>query len=265
MIVGSTNSGLAGAIGLRDCCFGIGGALAFGINQRFIGFADTVPALVAIHRVIAAADRGDVDVLAIGEIRDELRHVAIGAFRRRVATVEEGVNRDRQAAGGYGLCQGSDVGLMRVDAARRNETDQMRGAVGFLDPRDEFLQRLVLGDRVVGDRLVDARQVLGHDAAGAEIHVADFGIAHLTVGEADVMLAGLQFGMRARLKEFVPVRRVRVEDGVVGLVGALAPAIENAKDDRARNVTVGHRQPYKRKRARRRRAIASRPPSCDAA
>jgi hypothetical protein len=34
--------------------------------------------------------------------------------------------------------------------------------------------------------------------------------------------------------------RVGVEDGVVGLVGALAPAIQDAEDDGTRNVTVRH-------------------------
>src|ERR1700761_8949309 len=92
--------------------------------------------------------------------------------------------------------------------------------------------------------------------------MADFGIPHLTVGQADIVFARLQLGMRAGLEEFVPMRRVGVEDGVVGLVCALAPAIENAKDDGARNVTIGagtvrHGPPYKamrriKKRARRR-------------
>jgi hypothetical protein len=80
--------------------------------------------------------------------------------------------------------------------------------------------------------------------------VADFGIAHLAVRQTDKMLARLQLGMRAGLDEFVPMGRVGVEDGIIGLVGALTPAIENAEDNGAwdkviGNLTIGHGQPYK--------------------
>ena len=45
-------------------------------------------------------------------------------------------------------------------------------------------------ERAVGDRLVDARQVLADDRAGAEVEVADLGVAHLPVGQPDGRAAG---------------------------------------------------------------------------
>ena len=42
-------------------------------------------------------------------------------------------------------------------------------------------QRLVLEERAVGDRVVDPGEVLLDDGAGAEVEVADLGVAHLAV------------------------------------------------------------------------------------
>ena len=42
-------------------------------------------------------------------------------------------------------------------------------------------QHLVLAERAVRDRLVDAREVLRDDRAGAEVEVADLGVAHLAL------------------------------------------------------------------------------------
>ena len=47
-------------------------------------------------------------------------------------------------------------------------------------------QHLVLEEAAVGDRVVDPRQVLLDDRAGAEVEVADLGVAHLPVRQADV-------------------------------------------------------------------------------
>ena len=46
------------------------------------------------------------------------------------------------------------------------------------------------------DRLVDAREVLVNDAAGAQVEVADFAVAHLAGGQADIQAAGAQGGAR---------------------------------------------------------------------
>ena len=45
------------------------------------------------------------------------------------------------------LRQRGDMVLMRMDAARRQQADQMRGAAAFLQLGDELAERLVLGER----------------------------------------------------------------------------------------------------------------------
>ena len=69
--------------------------------------------------------------------------------------------------------------------------------------------------RAVGDRPVNARQVLHDDPASAEIGVPDLGIAHLAVGQPDIMLAGVETGMRPAPRQRVPDRRGGAFDSVV--------------------------------------------------
>ena len=98
---------------------------------------------------------------------------------------------------------------------------------------DEGGELAVGRERAVGDRLVDARQVLHHHAAGAEIHVADFGIAHLPLGQPDMQLRRLEKGDRRGLGQAIEAGRLGAQNGVVGggLV-AMAPAVEHGKHDR---------------------------------
>jgi hypothetical protein len=44
----------------------------------------------------------------------------------------------------------------------------------------------VLEELAIADRFGDAGEVLIHHSSGAQVHVADFGVAHLAVRQADV-------------------------------------------------------------------------------
>ena len=117
----------------------------------------------------------------------------------------------------------------------------MGGALACLDLGDEVLQRRHPGKRAVGDRLLDARQILQHDATGAEIGVADLGIAHLAVGQPDIMLARVEMRMRPAPHQPMPYRRLRPFDGIVVAVRALPPAVEDTQHKRARTGSHGSR------------------------
>ncbi len=77
-------------------------------------------------------------------------------------------------------------------------------------------QRRVVEEAAVRDRRVDAGQVLVHDAAGADVHVADFGIAHLAVRQADVCAVRLHQRVRTVGEQPAPVRQRRQRDRIVG-------------------------------------------------
>ena len=78
----------------------------------------------------------------------------------------------------------------------------------------------------------DARQILHHHAAGADIEMADFGIAHLAVGQADVFAGRTQKAVRSGLPQPIESRRFRLAYGVIRRVLAPAPAVQNDQHNR---------------------------------
>ena len=123
--------------------------------------------------------------------------------------------------------------LMRMHAARRDQAEQMAGAAARFELLDEIDERRRARDLAAGDRGADARQILHHHAAGADIEMADFGIAHLAVGQADVLAGGVQKAVRQALPQPVEGRRLGLADGVVRRVLAPAPAVQNDQHNRA--------------------------------
>ena len=97
---------------------------------------------------------------------------------------------------------------------------------------DQLDQRRHLLDVAVGDSAADARQILHDDAAGADIEMADLGIAHLAAGQADVVARGAQKAVRPVLPQPVEGRRLGLADGVVGRIVAPTPAVQNDQHDR---------------------------------
>ncbi len=74
---------------------------------------------------------------------------------------------------------------MRVDAAVRDETEEVHVAAPRRSPPKRIDERLVLEERTVLDRLAHPHEVLEEDAARADREVTDLGVPHLAVGEAD--------------------------------------------------------------------------------
>ena len=88
----------------------------------------------------------------------------------------------RHAGVGEDLRQRHGVVLMRMHAARRDQAHQVAGAAAL--PSALRSGRCSAGARSISPRrdgVADARQVLHHHAAGADVEVADLGIAHLAV------------------------------------------------------------------------------------
>ena len=92
-------------------------------------------------------------------------------------------------------------------------------------------QHRIGGELAGRDRVVDARVVLVDDAAGADVEVPDFRVAHLALGQPDVKLGRVDRRVRRRREEARPVRHRGVRDRVVGRGFAAAEAVE---DQRAR-------------------------------
>lgn len=165
----------------------LGHGVAFGRGQQVIGQLHAIPAVVAVHRVVAADQRGDAPDAQRGEGVTAALQRGFGAARRRVAPVEEGMQIN-----GFGaaLCSqldhGQDVLVVAVHAARRQQAHDMHRLAGRYGLIDGGGQHRVGEEVAVGDRFVQPGQILVHDAAGAQVDVADFRVAHLPIGQADI-------------------------------------------------------------------------------
>ena len=88
----------------------------------------------------------------------------------------------------------------------------------------------VLEELTVADGLGHPGKVLIDDAARAQVHVTDFGVAHLPVRQADIHARAGNEAMRLAGAQAVVDRRVSGVDGVVFRAFAVAEAIQDDQD-----------------------------------
>ena len=117
-------------IGIRNDRGRVGKARAVRIDHGRIGLGDALPALVAIHGVIASAHRRDGHLPR--QRGEEARHVVAGRLRRRIAAVGPDMHEHRNAGVGDNLRQVDRMILVRVHAAGRHQSHQMAGAAALL-------------------------------------------------------------------------------------------------------------------------------------
>ena len=202
--------------------------LGLAVHEQVVGLLDAVPALVAVHREVAADDGPDparADLVHPGLDLREVLHAALG---RRVAAVGEGVHDQvlDPPLGGE-LDQRLEVAVGGMHAAVGHQPDEVH-ARGVAERR---LQHLVLGERAVLDRGVDPRQVLGDDRAGPQVEMPDLGVAHLPLGEPDARPHRGQRGVGMLLPQLVEDRRLRQRDRVAGPGLSEPPAIQHHQAD----------------------------------
>ena len=223
MTVGSHELvGLAALVGRGD---GVGGARrreAVAVDERVVGELDAVPARVAVHGVVAAADGGDSARSRSPSMCSSISARYSGrAPRRRVAAVEEGVHDEvGHALAARQVDARLEVAEVGVHAAVRDETHEVeRGCPSPALWRRPACRTGFSKKRAVVDRLADARQVLVDDAAGADVEVADLGVAHLPGGQADGRARRVERAVRVGRPEPVEDRRVGERHGVARSAG----------------------------------------------
>ena len=201
------------------------------VDDRIPGAMQPVPALVAVHRVVAPSDAGDVRIAQRVAGRLQRGETGGGGFRRHVTTVEERMHRNPRHPGALGKIQHrEDVALVAVHATGRQQSQYMQGAATG-DGRRARGEQFGIGEKAaVVDRGIDPGQVLVDDAAGAEVHVPDFGIAHLPVRQADMAAGGFDQRVRLRRPQRAPVRQLGLRQRVVLRIVAMTPAIEDQQD-----------------------------------
>ena len=121
-----------------------------------------------------------------------------GTGGRGVPPVEKGVQVDGTRAPGVGGADKlKDLPLVGMDAAGREQAENVQGAAGFSQPINECAKVGVAFEFAALHGLVDARQILVHHPPGPDDHVSDFGVAHLACREPDIHPRTGKQGVRA--------------------------------------------------------------------
>src|SRR5690606_28453448 len=109
---------VAGVGGLQAGHRAVGPELALAVDNQVVRLLDAVPAVVAVHGEVAADQAGDAALAQAGEGGVQQLDGGLGAARRGIAAVEEGVQVDLLgAATGGQFDHGDDVVLVAVHAA----------------------------------------------------------------------------------------------------------------------------------------------------
>ena len=214
-------------------------ALALPEADGVPGLLHAVPAIVAVHGVVAPRYRGHkrhraVMLLeyAVAEIDDAL-HVALAGMRVDVAAVHEGVDAHvARAALGRHLQHGLQVRHVRVYAAIGEQTHEVDGAPSLDGPVEGGREHLVVLDGAVLAGVVDARELLGYHAPGAHVQVPDLGVAHLAVGQPHIAPRRAQSRVRAIFPRSGKERLVGQLDGVARPCGCQPIAVHDRQKHR---------------------------------
>jgi len=99
------------------------------VNDCAIRELRTLPALVAIHGVIATRDTRNLNVRPASNVIEKLLHVSKARARHRIAPIHECVNGNARHVFFYSeIDQGKEMGIDRMHSARTDEAHQVKGA-----------------------------------------------------------------------------------------------------------------------------------------
>ena len=211
--------------------------IADALDQGVVGDLHPLPALVAVHGVVAADDRGD-PAARLCEVLLELLDKALAAVRVGITAVHEAVHVGLvgHAVFAGDVAQFEEVLERRVHAAVRgqaHEVDADAVGAGVLERLDHLG---ILQDRVVTAGPVDLHEVLVDHAAGTDVEVSDLRVAHLSVGQSDILAVRAQLGVGILLGHGRDIGGVHRRNDVGLVVVADAPAVENHQ----KNFFVAH-------------------------
>ena len=202
-------------------------------GQKVVGLLHALPAVVAIHGVVATADTGDLSDADACQFAADLVDKVDTGKRSGVASVGEQVQVDvlfillpAQFDAGVEMLQAS------VHAGVGGDPEQVDSVCVV----DRFEQGGVLEKLAAADGPGDAYRFLIDDTAGAEILMADLAVTHGAVGQAHVFAAGFDQGPGVVAQQRVADGRGGQFDGVERIVlgiGISTPTVTNDQHQRS--------------------------------
>ena len=213
-----------------------GDGAGFGVEA--VGLLGAIPAVVAVHGPVAAAEGGDAADPCPLDLLLHLGHETGGAARIGVAAIGDHVHTHVfEPSLGCPVQQTSQVVDVAVHPTVGTEPDQMEAAFPLQQLVCQRVEGWVGVDAAVSDGLADAHQLLADDPTRADGEVADLRVAHLVVGQTHGAAAGFDQGVGVGMPEGVHHRCAGCTNGVVLALRGVAPAIENGQNhgrDRSR-------------------------------
>ena len=128
------------------------------------------------------------------------------------------------------LQQCKNVVDVAVDAAVGEQAEDMQRRAALPRAVDRGEISLVAEKAAVRDGVRDARQILKHDAARADVRVADLAVADLTRRKSDVQPGGGELGVGPRAPECVQPRGGCLGNGVIRSRRGETEAVHDQKD-----------------------------------
>ena len=154
--------------------------------QCVIGTLYTLPAIITIHRVIAASHGCNLSNTNLIALLLQLFQELQTGSRRSITAIHKAMHIDiLQTVSLRQLQQGIQMRIVAVHAAIGKQSPQMQGTAAELRCVAGSLQMIVIIKITVLNGLCDFRQILIYDASGSHIQMADLGIAHLTFRQTD--------------------------------------------------------------------------------
>ncbi len=205
----------------------IGGFFANARNQQIVSLFHAIPAFVAIHGVVAADNRSDFPA-SRGKMFLQLFDEAFARVRIGVATVHKAMHKrlfDAVFVGNLGQFQ--QMLERTMHAAVRHQTHEVNFHT-FLGCIFECAHNFgIFHYGIVAASAVYFHQILIDNASRTNVEVTDFGVAHLTIGQAHIFARSLQLRMRIDGVQAVPIWGWHLADDIVFFTVANAPAVEN--------------------------------------
>jgi hypothetical protein len=121
--------------------------------------------------------------------------------------------------------------LLRVHAAVGDEAEEVQASLAGAGVLHGVEQHRMLEKFSVLDHQIDAGDVHVHDAAGADVEMANLAVAHLAFGQADERAAGVNERVGIFAQQAIVGGFARQSDGVGFGFGAVSPAVEDEEDE----------------------------------
>src|SRR5215813_9528075 len=196
--------------------------------DRAVGHFDAFPAIVAVHRVVAADQRCNFTDTQFAHFLLKLLHELFATVRRGVAAIHETVHENSFNFVALGhFQQRKKVFDVRVDAAVAQQAEKMKLALAAALHR--LLEKRDFVELPVGDQHVNFGDVHAHDAACADIHVADFTVAHLSFGQANSRAGCADESVGKFAEQLIVSWFASERDSVAFGFRAVAPAVEHGQ------------------------------------